>query len=360
MSSSRLINFAEAYKQLSAFDCIIDVRSPDEFTEDHIPGAINCPVLNNEERIKVGTLYKQVSAFEAKKIGAALVAKNIGLHIEQMFLDKPKEWSPLIYCWRGGNRSGAMTHIMTKIGWHAMQLDGGYKDFRRFIHQQLPQLAAQAHWVVVCGETGTGKSRLLQHLSTAGAQVIDLEKLAQHRGSVLGKLPNNVQPTQKFFETEIWRQLSHFDFTKPIYVEAESKKIGNLRVPDALMDKMRGSSCIQLTLALEHRIQLLTADYAHYIDNIDALNLQLACLTDLHGKEQIKVWSALAESGEISELIKQLLLKHYDPAYQKSVARNFDSAKQAKTYAIHNHSDSDFAKLAAHIIEDSSSQNGTN
>ncbi|MFA9275408.1 MAG: tRNA 2-selenouridine(34) synthase MnmH [Candidatus Aquirickettsiella gammari] len=352
MSSSRLISFADAYADLSEFDCIIDVRSPAEFAEDHIPGAINCPVLNNEERIKVGTIYKQVSPFEAKKIGAALVAKNIGNHIEQLFLDKSKNWKPLIYCWRGGNRSGSMTHIMSKIGWHAIQLEGGYKGFRRFVNQQLPELVAQAQWQVLCGETGTGKSRLLQYLQSAGEQIIDLEELAQHRGSVLGKLPDNGQPSQKFFETEIWRHLSRFDFTKPIYVEAESKKVGNLRVPDAMMEKMRTSPCIKLELALDERIALLSDDYQHFIENTPLLKTQLACLTDLHGKEQIRIWSGLAESKQIPELVKQLLLKHYDPAYQKAIARNFEYVKQAKVYVIQDKSDTSYTKLAAQIIRE--------
>jgi tRNA 2-selenouridine synthase len=352
LSTSRLISFELAYPSLSAFDCVIDVRSPDEFAEDHIPGAINCPVLDNEERITVGTLYKQVSPFEAKKIGAALVAKNIGKHIEQLFLDKPKEWKPLIYCWRGGNRSGSMTHILAKIGWHAIQLDGGYKAFRRFVNQQLPELSAQAKWVVLCGETGTGKSRLLQHLRLQGAQVIDLEELAHHRGSVLGKLPDNRQPSQKSFETAIWQHLSHFDFNRPVYVEAESKKVGNLRVPDAMMEKMRQSSCIQLQLSFTNRIALLSDDYRHFIDDTALLSEQLACLTDLHGKERIHIWSELAKNKQTNELIEQLLQKHYDPAYQKAIARNFALIAQAKSYTIKNITDNAYQELAKQIVHD--------
>ncbi len=352
MTTSRLISFEQAYASLADFDCVIDVRSPAEFAEDHIPGAINCPVLNNEERVRVGTLYKQVSPFEAKKVGAALVAKNIGNHIEQNFLDKPKDWKPLIYCWRGGNRSGSMTHIMAKIGWHAMQLDGGYKGFRRFVNQQLPSLAAAANWIVLSGETGTGKSRLLQCLESQGAQVIDLEKLAQHRGSVLGKLPENGQPSQKYFETEIWRNLSRFDFNKPIFVEAESKKVGNLRVPDAMMEKMRQSKCIQLQLVMEERVALLRDDYQHFVDDTALLGTQLRCLIDLHGKERIERWSTLAESNQITELIQQLLLQHYDPAYQKAIARNFELINEAKSYVVNDKSDPSYQMLAKQILQE--------
>lgn len=352
MSNSRLISFELAYQSLANFDCIIDVRSPGEFAEDHIPGAINCPVLNDEERIRVGTIYKQVNPFEAKKIGAALVAKNIAEHIERHFLHQPKEWKPLIYCWRGGNRSGSMTHIMSKIGWQAFQLDGGYKGFRRFVNQELPRLAAQAKWIVLCGETGTGKSRLLQHLKAQGEQVIDLEDLAQHRGSVLGKLPENGQPSQKFFETAIWQQLSQFDLLKPVYVEAESKKVGNLRVPDAMMEKIREAQCVQLHLSLEERIALLNDDYQHFVADTPLLHQQLACLTDLHGKEKIRSWVALADTNNIDELIKQLLQQHYDPAYQKAIARNFKLIEQAKAYEVKDKSEKSFAMLASQLIQE--------
>jgi tRNA 2-selenouridine synthase len=352
MKPSLLISFEQAYSHLSDFDCIIDVRSPGEFAEDHIPGAINCPVLNDEERIRVGTLYKQVSPFEAKKIGAALVAKNIGFHIENLFLDNPKEWKPLIYCWRGGNRSGSMTHILAKIGWHAQQLDGGYKNFRRFVNQSLPELAARVSWRVLCGETGTGKSRLIQTLQAQGEQVIDLEQLAQHRGSVLGKLPSNGQPSQKFFETQIWRALSNFDFNKPVYVEAESKKVGNLRVPDAMMDSIRQAPCIKLELALTDRITLLTEDYQHFVHNSQLLNEQLACLISIHGKDQIRKWSELSQQNKIPELIEELLLKHYDPAYHRAITRNFNQAENAKKFQLLDGSDETYRELARCIQSD--------
>lgn len=349
MKSSVLISFEQAYQNLSDFDCIIDVRSPGEFAEDHIPGAINCPVLNDEERIRVGTLYKQVSPFEAKKVGAALVAKNIGLHIEQQFLNKSKDWHPLIYCWRGGNRSGAMTHIFSKIGWQAQQLDGGYKDFRRYVNQSLPELAAQANWRVLCGETGTGKSRLIQALKKQDEQVIDLEQLALHRGSVLGKLPTDEQPSQKSFETHIWQALSQFDLNQPVYVEAESKKIGNLRVPDAMMASIRLAPCLQLQLALEQRIALLSEDYRHFALDTQLLKTQLDCLSQIHGKEQIRKWSALAEENQIKKLIEELLLKHYDPAYQRAIARNFTQAEHATKYLLPDYNDNSYQDLAQHL-----------
>ena len=324
-----LLPFTDIYPQLDQFDAILDVRSPSEFAEDHIPGAINCPVLNDEERQRVGTMYKQVNAFEAKKVGAALVARNIARHIDALFADKPRDWKPLIYCWRGGNRSGSMAHILAKIGWPAVQLDGGYKEYRRHVNAALMELPSRFQFRVVCGTTGSGKSRLLQTLASKGAQVLDLEQLAAHRGSVLGHLPAEPQPTQKTFESGIWQTLRHFDPAHVIFVESESKKVGNLRVPDVLMEKMRASLCISLDLSRTMRVQLLMQDYEHFIAHPEILNTQLDCLIPLHGKEKIARWQAMALSGDMKTLVDELLANHYDPAYLRSIDRNFAQVTQA-------------------------------
>ena len=204
--------------EIHGFDTIVDVRSPAEFAEDHVPGAINCPVLDNEERARVGTIYKQVSPFEAKKIGAVLVAKNVAGHIETAFIGRPRNWKPLVYCWRGGKRSGAMAHILRDIGWDARTLEGGYKAYRRWVIEQLARVPYGLRFRVVCGPTGSGKSRLLQALARTGAQVLDLEELAAHRGSVLGDLPGRPQPTQKMFESLVLQRLSSFESRREVFV----------------------------------------------------------------------------------------------------------------------------------------------
>ncbi|HEY8099369.1 MAG TPA: tRNA 2-selenouridine(34) synthase MnmH [Burkholderiaceae bacterium] len=332
--------------QLDQFDTIIDVRSPSEFAEDHIPGAINCPVLDDEERARVGTIYKQVNAFEAKKIGAALVARNIGRHIDALFLDKPRDWKPLIYCWRGGNRSGAMAHILAKIGWPVIQLDGGYKDYRRYVNSALEELPAKFTFNVVCGTTGSGKSRLLQTLAMEGAQVLDLELLAAHRGSVLGNLPSEAQPTQKTFESRLWQALRRFDPTQIIFVESESKKVGNLRVPESLMEKMRSSACLSLSLSTHNRVRLLMQDYAHFIANPDLLNTQLACLIGLHGREKIMRWQTMSSSNQMEALVEELLIDHYDPAYRRSIDRNFAQISKAKILELPEITEQAFREMA--------------
>src|SRR5437762_4380792 len=162
------------------FDAIIDARTPAEYALDHIPGAISAPVLDDSERAEVGTLYKRVSPFEAKKLGGALVAKNVARHVEVLFGGKDKTWKPLVYCWRGGKRSGAMAHILREIGWQARTLEGGYRAYRKYVLGELAKLPARVDFRVVHGPTGSGKSRLLGALREAGAQVLDLEELAAH------------------------------------------------------------------------------------------------------------------------------------------------------------------------------------
>ncbi|MDY7574949.1 tRNA 2-selenouridine(34) synthase MnmH [Actimicrobium sp. CCI2.3] len=349
MKYPALLPFAEVLPQLAQFDAIIDVRSPGEFAEDHLPGAINCPVLDDAERIRIGTLYKQVNAFEAKKAGAVLVAHNIARHIETAFLDKPKDWQPLVYCWRGGNRSGALTHILAKIGWPAIQLDGGYREFRRHVNTSLPELAARHHYRVVCGTTGSGKSRLLQTLAAQGAQVLDLEQLAEHRGSVLGGWPSAPQPSQKMFETRLWQALRGFDSGREVFVESESKKVGNVRVPEELMERIRASPCIALGLSQPHRVQLLMQEYDNFVDAPDTLAEQLSCLVTMYGKERIGVWQTMARDGHLPLLVDELLVQHYDPAYLKSIERNFSQYTQAVKLDLPDILPATFEAAARHL-----------
>jgi tRNA 2-selenouridine synthase len=308
---------------LSTFDTIIDTRSPAEYALDHLPGAISCPVLDNDERIIVGTLYKQASRFDAKKVGAAMVAKNIARHIERQFHDKPKSWRPLIYCWRGGARSGAMTHILRQIGWNASQLEGGYKQWRAMLVNDLSSLPAQYQYVAVCGKTGSGKSRLLNAIAAKGAQVLDLEALAAHKGSVLGDLPGQPQPSQKMFDSLIWAKLLSFDPVRPIFVEAESKKVGTLRVPQALITEMWKSPCIVLDTPDALRVPLLREEYAHLIANPTLLAFKLDCLRALHASAKIDAWQQLVIDGMWDQLVRDLLVDHYDPAYGKSMFRHY-------------------------------------
>jgi tRNA 2-selenouridine synthase len=348
MKYPAVLTFDTILPTLGDFDTIIDARSESEFALDHLPGAINCPVLNDAERILVGTTYKQVGAFEAKRLGAPLVARNIAHHVETLFADKPRDWKPLVYCWRGGNRSGSMALIYAKIGWPVVQLEGGYKAFRAHVAAAL-EIAPPLDLRVVCGTTGSGKSRLLQTLHGIGAQVLDLEQLAAHRGSVLGHLPGEPQPSQKAFETRIWDTLRRFDPARPVFVESESKKVGNLRVPDALMTRMRAAPCIAVQLSRQNRVRLLMEDYAHFSANPATLNAQLDHLVQLHGHATIDAWHAMANEGRIAELVDQLLVQHYDPAYLRSIDRNFVLYPQAEALVLDDIGEGDFL-AAAHKL----------
>lgn len=333
-----------------AYDSVIDVRSPAEFALDCVPGAISAPVLDNEERERIGTLHKQVSAFDAKKAGAALVARNIARHLEEIFQDRPRGWRPLIYCWRGGQRSGSMAEIFSRIGWKAAQLEGGYRAYRRFVLQRLEEAPAGLEFRIVCGVTGSGKSRLLRSLGTIGAQVLDLEEIARHRGSVLGSLPGEAQPSQKMFESLVRHALDTFDASRPIFVEAESKKIGALQVPDALMARMRASPCIRLDLDLPLRVELLKGEYAHFLADAPLLDERFDCLVPLHGRERINQWKALSHAHAWDELVLRLLTEHYDPAYLRGMPRNYAGYASAGAVRVGELSDAAFAEAARAAI----------
>ncbi|GBG15855.1 tRNA 2-selenouridine synthase [Novimethylophilus kurashikiensis] len=315
------------------YDDLLDVRTPAEFADDHLPGAINLPVLSNEERVRVGTLYTQ-SPFEAQRLGAALIARNIAQHLETALADKPRTWKPLVYCWRGGMRSGALAHILSEIGWRTTRMHGGYKAYRGYVLQALDTLPPQFLWCVISGPTGSGKSRLLQALAAEGAQVLDLEQLALHRGSLLGNLPDQPQPAQKLFESRIWEALRRFDPQRPVFVEAESRRIGLLRVPGLLLDQMRAAPCIAIEAPLSARVAFLLEDYEHFLGDPASLAEQLAKLTELQGRQTITEWNTLAANGEWPALVEQLLVRHYDPAYKRSSDGNFSGLQKAQRLSL--------------------------
>ncbi|MBU3621659.1 tRNA 2-selenouridine(34) synthase MnmH [Polynucleobacter sp. CS-Odin-A6] len=349
-SNPHILNIDQLSASLHEFDAIIDVRSPAEFALDHIPRAINLPVLNNEERIEIGTLYKQVSPFAAKKLGAAYVSRNIAHYLENSLIDFPREWRPLIYCWRGGERSGAFTHILNRIGWKAMQLESGYQGFRRVVIDGLEQAAKDFSFQVIAGMTGSGKTRLLQEISTLGGQILDLEGLAIHRGSVLGSEPNIEQPSQKGFETNLWNALRSLDPTKLVFVESESKKVGGTHIPDALMDRIRDGKCIELRSSTQTRVSWLLREYRHFLSNPESFKQKLSLLTSRYGKVQIGKWHDAIEAGEFASLVEELLVMHYDPSYQSSIVRNFPAYREDHFVELKDDSDEAFALAAKDLI----------
>ena len=345
------IDAAAALQRLDEFSAVIDARSESEFAQDHLPGAVNWPSLTDVERAEVGTLHKQQSAFDARKRGAALVAANIAHHLAREVAGKDKAWSPLVYCWRGGKRSGALALVLDQIGFRTRVLAGGYREYRRAVVEALNRLPAALALRVVCGPTGSGKSRLLQALVVEGAQVLDLEALANHRGSVLGLVPGSRQPSQKAFDSAVWDALRRFDPARPVFVESESKKIGDLRVPEALIVRMRASSCVWLELALDRRVALLMNDYAHFVTDTEALCSRLAALRELRGREVVEAWQRAARAGEVAKVVRDLLVVHYDPIYRQSLHRNFPQVESAAERLEWDGSDAALAAAARRAIE---------
>ncbi len=350
------ITRVENIEDYRLFDEIIDVRTPAEFADDHIPGSINCPVLDNDQRIEVGTLYKQTSPFAAKKIGAAHVSLNIALHLRETFLERPKNWRPLIVCWRGGQRSGAMTYVFRRIGWDAQQLEGGYKIYRRQVLDRLAELPRRFTFKVICGATGSGKSRLLQALAERGEPVLDLEALCCHKGSVLGVLPDSPQPSQKMFETRLLVALQCLDPSRPVYIEAESRKIGTIQMPDALLETLRAGTCINIEASCAARVEFLLHDYAYFLKVPEWFNSRLDVLDQKQSGVTIKRWQAYARSGEWQTLVGELLDLHYDPLYRRSQKYNFTGFSTAQNLATDDLSAAGIKALADRIVGHSPSE----
>ena len=340
--------------KLGSFGAVIDVRSPAEFAQDHLPGAVNWPVLDDAERKVVGTEYKQISAFEAKKRGAALVARNIAAHIERHVMHQPKGWQPLVYCWRGGQRSASMAWFLGQMGFRTHVLAGGYKAFRAAVIVELENLPRNLNFKVVCGKTGSGKTRLLHALREAGGQVLDLEALASHRGSVLGIVPGQAQPTQKAFETAVWNELCHFDTGNPVFVESESKKVGNLRVPAAVIEHMRQhGQCLHVELPDSGRLTLLLEDYGHLVRDVDLFCCQLDCLLALRGRDVVEGWKASARTGRTAEVFLDLMHRHYDPGYLKSMRVNFKGFEQARALTLEDVTPQTLRQVARGLLGES-------
>jgi len=334
---------------LGEFTVLIDVRSPAEYALDHVPGAINCPVLDDDERRIVGTTYVQVSAFEARKIGGAMVARNIARHMDTLFHDKPKDWRPLVYCWRGGMRSGSFVNWLRLVGWDAQQLKGGYKAWRAHVITQIAERAPRLELRVLCGPTGSAKTRVLQALGALGEQVLDLEALAAHRGSVLGEMPGRQQPSQKAFETQLMDQLARFDISRRVWVEAESRRIGRITVPEPLLQRLRASAVVEIAASRAARLDYLLRDYAWLGDDPQAFADKLGTLREVLPKDVLAQWQAWALQRVLPPLFEALMAQHYDPLYTRSQGRQLERLSHAERVESNDLSDDGIQVLARRI-----------
>ena len=294
-------------------DTIIDVRAPLEYADDHLPGAINLPVLNDAERAQVGTIYKQVSQFQARKLGAALVAQNAARHLQGPLADKPGGWQPLVYCWRGGQRSGSFSSILEQIGWRVQVLEGGYKSYRRLVTAALYDSPFPAPVVLLDGGTGTAKTDILHRIAAMGGQVLDLEAMAGHRGSIFGAV--GAQPSQKLFETRLALGMARLDPARPVVIEAEANRIGQIRLPPALWAAMVAAPRLRVQVPLAARASYALAVYADFLTDPVRLSATLERLRPLRPRALVEEWQAMAGAGQFLRLAESLMAAHYDPTY---------------------------------------------
>jgi len=334
---------------LAAYDDIIDVRSPAEYAEDHVPGAINLPVLDNEERARVGTIYVQQSRFVARRVGAALVARNIAAHLEGPLADKPGSYAPLIYCWRGGQRSNAMATVFDQVGWRPSVLTGGYRTYRRRVTAALYDAEPALRLILLDGGTGTAKTAVLHRLANLGVQTLDLEALAAHRGSLFGGLPGRPQPAQKGFESTLLAALEGFDPARPIVAEAESSKVGELNLPPMLWKAMVAAPRIEIHAPLAARARYLADVYADAVADVAAVEATLARLPVHHGRERRAEWLELARRGDHVALAASLMEHHYDPAYERS--RRLDERPLLTAIVLEDLTGADLDDVAARVAK---------
>lgn len=313
------------------YDEVIDTRSPAEYAEDHIPGAINLPSLSDDERARVGTVYVRESRFLARRMGAALVARNAARHLETHLADKPADYRPLVYCWRGGMRSNAVALIYSQIGWRVGVVEGGWRAWRRLVQQALYETPFPAPVAVLDGNTGTAKTAILHKVAARGGQVLDLEGLARHRGSLFGLVPGDAQPAQKGFESALAVAIARLDPGRRVLVEAESNRIGDLRVPPSLWAAMRAAPRIEIAAPLDARAAWLTRAYADITAEPAVLEARLAALAPYHARETIAGWQALATAGDFAPLAARLMEEHYDPRYARTKLR--EGAPPVATFA---------------------------
>ena len=336
---------------LADFPDIIDVRSPSEYEEDHIPGAINLPVLTDEERHEVGLLHTQ-SPYEARRLGATLITASVHRHLSTTLANHSREFAPLLYCWRGNLRSNSMAIIFRAIGWRARILNQGYKSWRKWLMDDLENTFSnpQPELIVLGGLTGCGKTLLLHELKKQGAQILDLEGIANHRGSILGTSPDSSQPNQKRFESKLWHEFQKFDPERPVFTEAESNRIGRLQCPPALWKRLGQARVVLLDLPIEERVKLLTREYAHFVQDQSLLKNTISGLARLRGKERIEQWNQDIDQENWPEFLHSILLDHYDLVYRRPGTEESVYQTPERTLSVPSADPSDFEKAATELI----------
>ena len=309
-------------QEFGSYALVIDARSPREFAEDHLPGAVNLPVVNNDEYAEVGTLHR-TDTHAAYLIGVKYALRNIADQIESVVSRYTPRDRVLVYCFRGGKRSRLWADALHTIGFKVDVLSGGWKRYRRWVRDGLESLPGTFNFKVLAGPTGCGKTRLLIELDRQGQQVLELEGLAHHRGSLLGDIPGRPQPSQKLFDSHVLSRLRSFDPQRPVWLEAESKRIGNVQLPNALYEAMHRSPMLSLVVPMSERVSLWREDYPHFVADPSAMVEKLAPLKPLIGGEELERWRTLAVAKRTDELFERVMVAHYDPCYARSTSKHY-------------------------------------
>jgi tRNA 2-selenouridine synthase len=301
------------FPELAANHPVIDVRSPGEFRQGHIPGAFNIPLFDDEERAVVGTLYKNSGRDAAVLKGFEIAGPKIA-GIIRAIRSLSNDMEILVHCWRGGMRSENMAWVFSQAGYHVHVLEGGYKSYRRFIRSSF---SINVPLIILGGLTGSGKTDVLQSLGKLGEQVLDLEGIACHKGSVFGALGQEPQPTNEQFENNLYEKWSQFELLRPVWIEDESRLIGNVAIPDPLFDKMNRSVMIRLDCGMEMRINRLVKEYAHF--RKEELEAAVDRISEKLGDRMKLIHHALDE-GDF-KTVAEISLGYYDKAYEHSISR---------------------------------------
>lgn len=290
------------------YDLIIDARSPAEFGESHIPRATNLYALSDAEHAQVGTIYKQISSFEARLKGASFVCLNAARHIQELYPAYTPGSKIAIYCARGGMRSSSLGTIFSSIGYPIERIIGGYKSYRTFVTGYLENLPS-IHFLTLMGHTGCGKSDLLQDLTN----VVDLEKMAHHYGSVFGDV-NGVQPTQKEFQNRLLHSILALDLSRGAFVEAESKRIGKIMLPNTLHNQMESGYRIEITAPLEQRVSRIMRMYDHMDENF--FQARMERISPYISRDDKASTIAAFLNGDLAKVSEILLTQYYDKVYK--------------------------------------------